>query len=373
MSRLKCPSCGTDVDYDDNVIGRSVKCANCSTDILLADTSGGEMMALKCPSCGGDVKFVPGTNKVDCEFCGSKFMVPPDLVLSREGDMGGANYIGAFTIDRQGVLTKTLEWLEKGFFVPEDADKLATIVKLDGRYVPVYIFECDAQSEWQGEYSVTKYRNVTRTRYNPSTKRNETYQDSEQYKEWYHKSGTHSDHYRFPVSGAPGKFSQENTEKLAATLHNYENDQGSVDANTFDSEGVPIVAPGFSVEEAWRTGMSMVDKFEREACQKEVERLNSVSTQISGMTSRLYFQPVWDFTYKYKGKEYKAVMDGRVGTVTGGRPVSRWKIAILVIIIVIVLIIIALILCGVCGGGSVCAGMGGYASVLLDNVLPLMG
>jgi fatty acid desaturase len=88
------------------------------------------------------------------------------------------------------------------------------------------------------------------------------------------------------------------------------------------------------------------------------------------MTSRLYFQPVWDFAYKYKGKQYNAIMDGRVGTVTGGRPVSRWKVTILVIIIVVVLIIIALLVCGFCGGGSICAGMGGYALNALDNVLP---
>ncbi|MCP4231752.1 MAG: hypothetical protein GY771_16610 [bacterium] len=367
MSRLTCPNCGSAVEYSESAVSRSVKCDKCSTEILVADTSGKEMIALKCPSCGGEVKFVPGTNKVDCQFCGSDFMVPPDLVLSREGDMGGANYIASFTIDRRGVLTKTLEWLEKGFFVPEDADKLATIVKLDGRYVPVYIFECDAQSDWQGEYSVTKYRNVTRTRYNPATKRNESYQDSEGYKEWYHESGTHTGHYRFPISGAPSKFAQELAEKLADNVESYENDRGSVDANTFDAEGTLITAPAVSVEEAWRNGMGIVDEFERSACQKETERLNSCSTQVSNMTSRLYFQPVWDFTYKYKGKEYQATMDGRVGTVTGGRPVSRWKVIILVTIIVVVLIILALILCGVCGGGSICAGMGGYASALLDN------
>ncbi|MEL7099895.1 MAG: primosomal protein N' (replication factor Y) - superfamily II helicase, partial [Pseudomonadota bacterium] len=42
--------------------------------------------------------------------------------------------------------------------------------------------------------------------------------------------------------------------------------------------------------------------------------------------------PVWLAAYKYNGKSYRFVVNGRTGRVQGERPWSAWKIAVAVMI-----------------------------------------
>jgi hypothetical protein len=46
--------------------------------------------------------------------------------------------------------------------------------------------------------------------------------------------------------------------------------------------------------------------------------------------------PVWLAAYKYRGKSYRFVVNGRTGAVQGERPWSAWKIAFAVILGLIV-------------------------------------
>jgi hypothetical protein len=106
------------------------------------------------------------------------------------------------------------------------------------------------------------------------------------------------------------------------------------------------------------------DALERAACDGEVERLESCSTQISNLAARLSYHPFWWLTYTYKAKPYNCLMDGATGAVTGKKPVSEAKviIAVVVAIIVITLLIVLGITCW--GGGSAAS-----ASALLNQVL----
>jgi len=42
--------------------------------------------------------------------------------------------------------------------------------------------------------------------------------------------------------------------------------------------------------------------------------------------------PVWLAAYKYRGKTYRFVVNGRTGRVQGERPWSLWKIAVAVLL-----------------------------------------
>jgi hypothetical protein len=62
------------------------------------------------------------------------------------------------------------------------------------------------------------------------------------------------------------------------------------------------------------------------------QRIGSVQTQISDVTFKHILLPVWMAAYKYRGKTYRFVVNGRTGRVQGERPYSAWKIAFATII-----------------------------------------
>ncbi|MEE8639172.1 MAG: hypothetical protein V3T41_02055, partial [bacterium] len=102
---------------------------------------------------------------------------------------------------------------------------------------------------------------------------------------------------------------------------------------------------------------------ERKACDGEVERLESCSTQLSNLTARLSYHPFWWLTYTYKAKPYNCVMDGVTGAVTGKKPVSKTKVIIAVVVAIIVIVLIVIVIA--CLGGGYFA----TTSSLLNQVL----
>ncbi|UCE27036.1 MAG: hypothetical protein JSW52_11915 [Candidatus Coatesbacteria bacterium] len=365
-SNVTCPNCSSAVPYTKENVGKSVKCQECGTDIMVVGVpeQPSDLMELTCGSCGGAMKMVPGVAKLTCEFCGSTYFMPSILKAEekREGGLDCPKFLTPFAFEEKGVLEKLVSWLEGGMFTPGDADKVSKIVKLDGFYAPTYVFECDATSQWTGEYSTTHSRPVTRTRYNATTKRRETYTDHEQYKDWHRTSGTHKGNYRTPVTGDDAALSQSDLDNVADDRARYSNDEGAGPLATADPGRYEVKQPAITPEDAWARGRRLVEEFERSACSGEVERLHSCNTEISGMKARLVFQPIWNLIYLYKNKKFNAVMDGRTGGVSGKRPVSKTKIVIAIILAVIVAIII--IVCVICvGGGYVATEAGALAQL----------
>ena len=62
------------------------------------------------------------------------------------------------------------------------------------------------------------------------------------------------------------------------------------------------------------------------------QRIGNVQTQVSDVTFKHILLPVWLAAYKYRGKSYRFVVNGRTGRVQGERPYSAWKIAFAVLI-----------------------------------------
>ncbi|MEM6727471.1 MAG: primosomal protein N' (replication factor Y) - superfamily II helicase, partial [Pseudomonadota bacterium] len=67
------------------------------------------------------------------------------------------------------------------------------------------------------------------------------------------------------------------------------------------------------------------------------QRIHEIDTRVSDVTFKHILLPVWMAAYKYRGKSYRFVINGRTGAVQGERPYSAWKIAFAVIIALIVL------------------------------------
>jgi len=74
------------------------------------------------------------------------------------------------------------------------------------------------------------------------------------------------------------------------------------------------------------------------------QRITSVATEYSNITFKHILLPVYAGAYRFSGKIYQIVVNGRTGEIQGDRPYSFWKLAALVVFLGFLLMIFLLIL-----------------------------
>jgi DNA-directed RNA polymerase subunit RPC12/RpoP len=365
MAELKCPKCDAAITYGDADIGKAIKCPNCSAEVF-ALKAAQELTSLKCASCGGAMEFTPGMANIACPFCGASYLLPAYAAAAEKPDV--PEFLAPFKIFQNNMLEYLNKWLNEGMFTAGDADTAAAVTRVTAKYVPLYVCNCDAQSNWSGQYSTTRYRTVTRTRRDAQGAAR-TYQEQEPYKEWHATSGSHNGHYRIAVVASAG-VAQEDLDKLTGDPANFTADEGAEPfARVVREDEFPVDKPGIDAAEAKRRVKIKVEALERAACEKEVERLNNCSSALSNVTARVSYHPLWWVDYTYKGKAYNCLMDGRTGAVTGKKPISKTKVILAIVIIAIILIVI--ILAAVCIGGGYFATTSSLLRGVLDGALAL--
>ena len=91
-----------------------------------------------------------------------------------------------------------------------------------------------------------------------------------------------------------------------------------------------ILADGFTEARAYMDRMILRDvKYDIGG---DRQRVSNVDTSISDVTFKHILLPVWLAAYKYRGRTYRFVVNGRTGRVQGERPYSAIKITIAVLI-----------------------------------------
>ena len=56
------------------------------------------------------------------------------------------------------------------------------------------------------------------------------------------------------------------------------------------------------------------------------QRIHDIDTSVKDVTFKHILLPVWLAAYKYRGRSFRFVINGRTGRVQGERPYSAWKI-----------------------------------------------
>jgi hypothetical protein len=366
MPELNCPKCDAAITYTEADAGKAVKCASCGADVLALEAAE-KLISLKCAGCGGVIDLRPGMIEAVCQYCGASYLLPPSVAPAAKADV--PEYLVPFKIFQSNMLEHLNEWLDSGVFTAGDADKAATVTKVTAKYVPYYICNCEATSAWAGQNSTTHHRTVTKTRVDAQGRR-QSYQAQEPYKQWHPASGSHVGHYRVAVVASPA-VSQEDADRLAGDAGNFTSDEGALPfGRSAREDDYPVEPATFDSEEARRRAKMKIEVIERAACEGQVERLDSCSTQLSGLTARLSYHPIWWVTYNYKAKPYNCVMDGATGAVTGKKPISKAKVVIAIVIAIILIVIIIVVFA--CLGGGYCATTSSLINQILEGARALV-
>ncbi|MFW2589156.1 primosomal protein N' (replication factor Y) - superfamily II helicase [Sagittula sp. SSi028] len=341
--RFPCEQCGADYRFDPDQ--NQLICDFCgSTQEVVAQTGpweGGikeldfndairnllplqemeETRVTSCPNCAAQVEFDPDLHATECPFCATP--VVTDTGTHRHIKPRG---LLPFGLDENAAREAMNTWLGKLWFAPNGLQEYARKGrKLQGIYVPYWTFDADTQSSYSGQRGTVYYDTKTVTR---DGKRQTV---RVQKVRWRPASGRvtrfFDDVLVLASKALPKKFTDALEPWDLSAMEPYRPEFLA----GFRAEGYQVDLDAGFVE----ARQKMDRQIERDVkfdIGGDRQRINRIDTQVSDVTFKHVLLPVWMAAYKYRGKSYRFVVNGRTGRVQGERPWSAWKIAFAVIL-----------------------------------------
>ncbi|WP_232824902.1 TFIIB-type zinc finger domain-containing protein [Primorskyibacter marinus] len=344
--RFPCDQCGADMRFDPDA-GQLV-CDHCGNSAEVAQAgpwSGGireidfdrairgdmseaeieETRVTKCPNCGASVEFDADIHATECPFCATPVVT----------DTGAHRHIKPrgllpFRLSQEEARSAMNDWLGSLWFAPGGLQDYARKGrKMNGIYVPYWTFDADTKSQYQGERGTVYYETRTVIR------DGKTEQVRVQKVRWRAVSGRvarfFDDILVLASTSLPKKFTDALEPWDLSELETYQPEFLA----GFRAEGY-----GVQLEDGFGEARQIMDRQIARDIRFDIggdrQRIHSVATDVDDVTFKHVLLPIWLAAYKFRGKTYRFVVNGRTGRVQGERPWSRWKIAVAVILGLIV-------------------------------------
>lgn len=297
--------------------------------------SPGAVQTFTCANCGATTSFDAASQTLRCPFCGTQMAT--QTTGAAAPTITAPRYVLPFKLDKDASGAKVRDWLGGSFFAPGDLKSRSALDRGQGTYVPFWRFDADTDSDWEGEVSQTHTRQVPRTITNADGKQERRMVD-EQYQTWHPRKGSHTGHHRTFVCASQGLVQSEADQLMPFP------EEAMLTFSTDLLAGYAAEEPGIDERGAWEPGENRIREMERGECDREVERLTRVETRISNRQSAVCYLPVWLYTYRYEGKQFRVLVNGHTGEIVGDRPVSKLKVWLTVGVVALVILAIVLLI-----------------------------
>lgn len=280
---------------------------------------GVQVQTIMCKECGATVNVGEGERTTKCAFCGSNQVLQVDT----DANAIRPESLVAFQIDKKVANDRFASWLGDLWFRPNDLKKMAKVQEMGGVYVPFWTFDAHIHSDWTAEAgyyyyeteeytsyengeSVTRTRQVQRTRWEPA---------------WGNRDDDYDDMLVCASKGLPSelvdKFSTFNTKQLVPYAPQY-------------LAGWRAEAYAVDLQNAHNLGRQKMASQQEARCARDIpgdtHRGLVVNNRFSRETFKHVLLPVWIAAYRYNDKPYRFLVNGQTGEVTGEAPYSFWKI-----------------------------------------------
>ena len=295
----------------------------------------GQLAALEvqCQSCGAKSLFSPPEVAGRCEFCGVQIVAQPksaDPILTPEGLL-------PFSIPHKQVTQKLRQWLSSRWFAPNDLKHFAQPEAIHGIYIPFWTYDTNTTTYYTGQrgdhYYVTETYHETDAQGRQVTRTREV-----QHTRWSSASGTVSRWFDDVLIPATRSLSVQRLQAL----------------EPWDLPEIQPYNPAFlSGFKAQRYQLDLEQGFElmkeviadtiegdvREDIGGDVQRIEELSTHYSGITFKHLLLPVYAGAYRFNGKVFQIVVNGRTGEIHGDRPYSVVKILLFIAFLLLVILV----------------------------------
>jgi len=342
LLRAPCPGCGSQLVFQADT--QKLGCNHCGATEALAFSRNRlgenrldgvlvnnelnpnllvEQQLFNCPSCGARTRVAADRPTLSCGFCGSR-AINPEAQRTRLIEPAG---LLPFRLSRAAATDRFRAWIGTSWLAPNDLAKAANLDNLHGMYLPFWTFDAQAYSEWNGERGDYYYVTVSST-----DSKGRTVTRQEQRTRWTYQSGTHQ-HFYDDVLTLASRSLQQQQQHVGEVL-NY-NLQEVVDYDPRVLLGWEAEVYAIDLAEGLEQARATVREHEETACSAllggDTQRGLQVHTAFSNESFKHLLLPLWLCAYTYRGKLYHFLVNGQTGTVSGSRPVSFWKVLLLVL------------------------------------------
>ena len=340
--RFPCDACGSDLRFDPG--DHQLICDHCGNmqaivadgpwtgaikeldfrrgvDQQLSEAEIEETRVVSCPNCGAQTEFNSDLHAAECPFCATP--VVTDTGTHRHIKPRG---LLPFELEENVARDSVTDWLGSLWFAPNGlTDYARKGRKMNGIYVPYWTFDADTKSRYTGQRG--KHYYATKTVIRDGKRKQVRVRKTR----WRNVSGRVARFFDDVLVLASKSLPKKYTDGLEpwdlSALEPYKPEYLA----GFRAEGYQVeLVDGYDEARAY------MDRMIRRDVKYDIggddQRIGTVNTDISDVTFKHILLPIWLAAYKYRGKTYRFVVNGRTGRVQGERPYSAWKISVAVIL-----------------------------------------
>ena len=350
--RFPCPSCGANLRYAPEL--DKLKCAHCGHEETIPESRGAipeldlravergevpahameEMRVARCPNCGAQVEFAADLHAKECPFCASP-LVTDTGVMRQIKPQAQLPFLIGDAAARQAMN----HWIGRLWFAPSDLKKYARAERaMQGIYVPYWTYDAETRSRYSGQRGTVYYESRPMTVI--VNGRRQTQMQQVARVRWQRASGEVARAFDDVLVLGSTSLPKDFTDALApwdlSALSAYE----PRFLAGFRAEGYTV-----PVDKAYGEARAIMNAVIEQDVRRDIggdqQRIERIETDVGALSFKHVLLPVWLAAYRYRGKSFRFVVNGRTGTVQGERPWSPAKIAALIALALLVAMVIA--------------------------------
>jgi predicted RNA-binding Zn-ribbon protein involved in translation (DUF1610 family) len=328
---MRCAHCGTEAPIAER--REAIPVLDLREASRLPETAMEETRVARCDSCGAEIEFDADLHARECPFCASPIV----------SDTGLHRHIKPqaqlpFLVTEAEARDALRRWLRGLWFAPNDLRRLARADRaMQGIYAPYWTYDAETETDYAGHRGIVRHR----TRHVPVSVKGKMRMEAQTVAEvdWTPVRGRVRRDFRDVLVLGSRSLPKRFTDGIAPfdlmALSAYE----PRFIAGFRSEAYTVpVDEGYSEAKTIMNGVIEADI--RADIGGDQQRIGSVETRVGRLGFKHVLLPVWMAAYRYGGKSYRFVVNGRTGAVRGERPWSAVKIALAVLLLLLVAAIV---------------------------------
>ncbi len=316
---LKCPYCGRETEIE-KVMEKPKEYGLDEAPAPERKDWGAAVRVIRCQGCGAETVLPQNATAELCAFCGSPH------VLDDQSEAGIApESVVPFRATQEEAVSAFRKWLNKRWFAPAKAKRMATLGQISGVYLPHWTYDADTTSLYTGEaghyYYVTVPVVVTKDGKQVTEMR------QERRIRWSPARGiVHNGFDDVLVAG-----SRRLPEGLLSRVRPFDLDQLCLFKPGFLS-GFLSEKPSVTLKEGWETAQEKIDDAMRDLARQDIlrhadeARISSLHSEYRDVRYKLTLLPMWLSSFAYNSKIFHVLINGQTGKAGGEAPVSPWRV-----------------------------------------------
>ena len=272
-----------------------------------------------CPSCAATFELHDNEHAGNCPFCDT-----PVVTDTREARHFHPESLLPFSITEKQAKDSFKKWINSRWFAPSALKKRAKRdEKLLGIYIPYWTYDSQTYTQYTGQRGTVYYerqyytavingRAVRRTRSIPRIR-------------WTPVSGNVQLYFDDILIGATHTLPRKILDPLQPWDLDNLKPYSEAYLSGFRSEIYQV-----ELDQGFQQAKNIMDNRIYQAVRQNIggdqQRVLQTQTRHSQTTFKHLLLPIWSAAFKYRGKTYRFVINGRNGKVQGERPYSKIKV-----------------------------------------------